>query len=165
MSGGGHVKVVDKDTGWAALFKRAAEIRHAAVKVGVLADGKGGEYEPGVALTVAQIAGVVHYGTADGHIPPRPFLTMAFDEQREELAAMGKAFMPEVIEGKMPLDRALNIMGAKLAAEAKKVISIGDKLEENKPSTVAAKGSDRPLVDTGRLLGAIAWAIDKGDEH
>lgn len=155
-----HVKVVDKDTGWIALFKRVKAARDGRVKVGVLADDpKGGAMEGD--LTVAELATVLHFGTEDGRIPPRPFLTMALDEQREELAKMGGELMAEVIEGKMDQDRALGLIGAKLATEAKKVITTGDQLTPNAPSTVAEKGSSRPLVDTGRLLGAITWAIDK----
>jgi hypothetical protein len=156
-----HVKVVDKDTGWAALFKRVKQARDGRVKVGVLADDEKGADDHG-GLSVAELAAVLHYGTEDGSIPARPFLAMAFDEQREELSKLGGELMSEVLEGKMDSGRALGLMGAKLAAEAKKVISTGDKLQANSPATVAAKGSSRPLVDTGRLLNAITWAIDKG---
>lgn len=163
MSVKAHIKVEDKDTGWTELFKRVREAEKGRVKVGVLADdAKGGE-EHGE-LTVAQLASVLHFGTENGVIPARPFLTMAFDQHREELAKMGGELLDKVIDGKIPQDKALGLIGAKLAAEAKLNISAGNKLEPNKPSTVTHKGSSKPLIDTGRLLNAITWAVDKGEE-
>ncbi len=159
MSAKAHVKVVDKDHGWIEILKRVKEAKDGRVKVGVLADDpKGGEHVEGEALTVAELATLLHFGTET--IAARPYLAMAFDQHREELSKLGGELMAQVIEGKMPLDRALGLMGAKLSAEAKKVITVGRQLEANKPSTVARKGSDRPLVDTGRLLNANTWVID-----
>lgn len=159
-----HARIEDSDKGWGAVFKRVKNAGKGRVKVGVLADtAQGGAHEEGSSLTVAEIAAVLHFGTSDGHIPPRPFLAMAFDQNREELAQMGARFMAEVLFGDMTEDRALGLMGAKLAAEAKKTITIGNQLTPNAPATIKAKGSDRPLVDTGRLLNAITWMIAKED--
>lgn len=165
------VRVVDKDKGWLAMLERAAEIKDARVKVGVLADDKqGGLHEVGAdgkasELTVAEVAAVLHFGTLDGRIPPRPFLTSTFEEQREELTELGKKLIEGILKGKMDVDRALNIMGAKLAAEVKKKITAGAGMPPpNAPSTIERKGSERPLVDTGRLLGAITWAVAKKGE-
>jgi hypothetical protein len=153
------VKVEDRDHGWAALFKRVKQARDGKVKVGVLADdGKGGADHGG--LTVAELAAVQHFGT--DKIPARPFLAMAFDEQRETLADMGGKLLSKVIAGEMPQDKALGVLGMKLATEAKKVITVGSRLAPNAPATVEAKGSSRPLVDTGRLVNAVTHAIDKG---
>lgn len=162
-----HAKIEDHDKGWGSVFKRAKAAKDGRVKVGVLADdSKGGEDHGG--LTVAELAVVLHFGTApdaegDQRIPARPFLQMAFDQQREELGKLGARLMAEVILGERDQDKALGLLGAKLAAEAKKVITVGNQLAPNAPATVKAKGSDRPLVDTGRLLNAITWAIDKGE--
>jgi hypothetical protein len=155
------VKVVDKDHGWAAMLRRVKQARDGRVKVGVLADDpKGGADHEG--LTVAELAAVLHFGTDT--IPARPFLAMAFEEQREALSQMGGALMSKVISGEMEQDKALGVIGLKLSTEAKKVISEGARLAPNAPATVAAKGSSRPLVDTGRLINAITWAIDKGSK-
>lgn len=156
-----HVKVEDKDLGWKALFERIEKAKNEKVKVGVLADDAKGSEDHG-GLTVAELAAILHYGTQDGHIPARPFLAMAFDQQREVLAKMGGELFGQVLDGKIDTDKALGLMGLKLATEAKKVITTTDSLAPNAPSTVAAKGSSRPLVDTGRLLGAITWGKDDG---
>ena len=156
-------RLEDHDRGWGALIKRTKTTGRRKIKVGVLSsDPRGGADHGG--LTVAELAVVQHFGTADGDIPPRPFLQMAFDQHREELTQMGAKLLAAVILGEMPEDRALGLLGAKLSAEAKKLITLGSQLTPNAPATVKAKGSDRPLVDTGRLLNAITWALDKGHE-
>lgn len=154
-----HAKLEDHDRGWAAMFRAAKEVKERKVKVGVLAEGKGAETEDQSGLTVAEIAALLHFGT--DKIKKRPYLQMAFDQQREELVRMGEKLIGLVLLGKVPIDKALGLLGAKLSAEAKKVITVGRQLEPNRPSTIKAKGSDRPLVDTGRLLNANTWAIDK----
>lgn len=161
-----HVVVKDHHPGF---FKRLKQIKDSAVKVGVLADDAtgGGEHETGPdgtpsELTVAEIATVNEFGSEDGDIPARSFVRSTFDEQREGLIGFGKKLMAEVVFGDMTIDRALNLMGSKLAAEMKKKITDGEGLRpENTEATIAAKGSDRPLVDTGRLVGAITWAVEQ----
>lgn len=168
----GHgARLEDRDLGWKAFFERV-KIKDARVKVGVLASGKGGEREVGPDgtpgdLTVAEIAAIHEFGTQDRSVPERSFLRSTFDEKREELAKMGKALLLRVLDGKLTVRQALEAMGMKLAAETKKKITAGAGIPPPlRPSTVAAKGSDRPLVDTGRLLNAITWAVENsGDKE
>lgn len=198
---GAHAELKIKDHGWDAFWKRANDLirmKSARVKVGVLSGTeKGGLHVKGGALTVAEIAAVLQFGTQQGvtpKIPARPFLTQAFDTKRAHLKEMGGKLMAGVIFGEITLDKALNMMGAYLASEAKKVITAGI-APPNAPSTALAKAktgktkslfrstkggsggvkglgraiaqagvlaSVKPLIDTGRLLGAITWAIDTG---
>lgn len=158
-----RVKVVDKDRGWAQFWKAIDSMKGkgAYAKVGVLADAEeGGLHVPGATLTVAEIAAVQEFGTEDGSIPSRSFVRSTFDEQKEELAEMARRLFFLILQGKQTTGNALNVLGAKLAAEIKKKITTGAGVPPpNAPSTIAAKGSDRPLVDTGRLVNAIAWAV------
>jgi hypothetical protein len=156
--------VIDKDRGWLALIRRVKEIESSFVKVGVLADdAKGGMHVPGGDLTVAEIAVVNEYGT--DKIPSRPFARSTFDEKREEMVGLGKRLMAGIVDGKIKLKPALDVMGSTLATAMKRKITDGAGVPPpNAPSTVAAKGSSRPLVDTGRLLGSITWATIVGGD-
>lgn len=175
---GGKAKMTVKDHGFDALMKRAQDIARlgkARVKVGILSDSsKGGLHEVGPdgkasPLTVAEVAAILHFGTRDGTIPARPFLEMALNAKREELKATGAVLMAGVIFGKMDLNTALNIMGAFLAAAAKATVVAGVP-PPNAPSVARAKqrrgskGVSKPLIDTGRLIGAITWQIAKNGE-
>jgi phage gpG-like protein len=138
----GKAKLVAKDHGLAALWKRAqdlARLKTARVRVGVLSDTeKGGMRVPGGALTLAELAAVLHFGTKDGRIPARPFLTITFEAKKEHLRKLGADLMAKVIFGEIPLETALNAMGAYMAAETKNTITAGVP-PPNAPSTAIAK--------------------------
>lgn len=164
---GKKAELIVKDLGWTEMLKRAKEIKDRRVKVGVLDSGEGAAmHDPDGDLSVAEIAAVNEFGTQDGRIPERSFVRSTFDEQREELVELGKELIAKVFEGKIDVNKALNMLGAKLATEIKKKITLGDGVPPpNAEATIAAKGSSRPLVDTGRMVNAITWAIlGKGDE-
>lgn len=159
-------KLIVKDRGWAAMLKRVEDIKNSYVKVGVLGDDPQGggmhETEPdGSAspLTVGEIAAIMEFGTQDGHIPARSFARSTFDEKREQLVDLGKKLIGGVVDGKVTVQNALNMMGSTLANAMKRKITDGEGIPPpNAPSTIAAKGSSRPLVNTGRLLNSITWA-------
>ena len=112
---------------------------------------------------MAELAVIMEFGAPAANIPARPALRIAFDLFQHKLIAMGKELMPKVILGQMPLDRALGIMGAYLAAKVREVITTGEGVPpENKPATLAAKyPKTRPLVDTGQYANSFTWALDK----
>jgi hypothetical protein len=187
-------KVIDRDRGWADMMKRVHVLQgKRSVKVGVLADTeRGGMHEPGGKLTIAEIAAVNEFGTEDGRIPARSFVRSTFDEMRPELQEMAKELIGKVVFGLVPVDQALGQLGAALASAIKAKITTGAGVPPpNAPSTALAKASKgktkgimsraakgiggalaqagalasvRTLVDTGRLVNAITWAIVDGSE-
>jgi hypothetical protein len=184
---GGKSEIVDTDKGWRQIFKRVDEIESSFVRVGVLEDSEEGQEHEGD-LTVAEIAAVLEYGTDDGRIPARPFMRITFDHQREQLAKMGRELIEQVISGRVTIRQALDIMGASLASAAKSTITHGVP-PPNALSTAIAKArktkggmfkgpislakafgrlgaiaSVKPLIDTGRLLNAITWSVETGEE-
>src|SRR6266436_693869 len=100
-------RIIDKDLGWAEFFKTIREIKDARIKVGVLDSSGGAEKEPGSDITLAQLAGVLEFGTEDGRIPSRSVVRSTFDEEREKLVRMGADLIGQVLDRKMSLDRAL----------------------------------------------------------
>lgn len=184
--------VRDTDLGFAELLKRVEALRgRAYTKVGILADSeRGGLHVPGADLTVAEIAAVLEYGTRDGDIPARSFVRSTFDEQRESLAATAARLIAAILFDGMSAEKALNILGLQLATKIKEKIVGGAPIPPpNVPAVAlrkARKGKTaglfkrpaktvgkalaqagalaavRTLVDTGRLVGAISWAVVMG---
>lgn len=157
-------KIIDKDTGWSAFFSRVAKMKGAHAKVGILAEGAGAEEEDGSPLTVAQIAGILEFGTEPDengkqHIPERSFVRSTFDEKREEMMAMSAKLVVGIVAGTMDVDRALNILGAFLAAAIKNKVTIDGVPPPNAPSTIAKKGDDKPLINTSRMINAVTWVL------
>lgn len=154
------VSVTDKDTGWEALIKRLLQMRNARVKVGILAK-EGAEREEGSPLTKAEIAGVLEFGTENKIIPARPAVRSTFDEKKAELKAISAKLVVQIIDNKITVLKAMNILGAFLANSIKRKITDGEGIPPpNKPSTIKKKGSARTWVNTGAVLGAITWAAE-----
>lgn len=148
----------DTDKGWGALFKRISEMPRARVRVGVLEEGKGGAEHDEGGYTNAQIAAVHEFGTEDGVIPERSFIRSTFDKEREHLIELSSKLVVNITEGKMKVLQAMNILGADLAAKIKKNVTEGPGIPPPlKQATIDSKGSDRPLVDTGRMVNSVSW--------
>jgi hypothetical protein len=178
--------VVDKDLGWKEILHRAQALSGGAyVKVGILggSDDRGGLHHKDAdgkasPLTIGEIAVVNEFGTEDGHIPARSFVRSTFDRMRAELQADAfKLLLKIVLDRKMTVEDALNILGLKLATGIKKTITEGAGVAPpNAPSTAKAKvpasskgakrqkaiDGARPLVDTGAMLAALSWAVVLG---
>lgn len=168
---GAHARVAvrDVDRGYKRIRKLIDEYaqKDSHVKVGFLDAGKGAEKRG--ELTNAMIAARMEYGSEDGTQPPRPAVAPTFDRQRNALVALAEKLVGGILDGKMTVPRALGIMGATLAAEIKKSITTGPEIPPpNAPSTARKKqkltrrGATmgiRTWIDTGRLIGALTWAV------
>lgn len=160
MDRGGSAGSVD-DSEWQELKERlrVTMTRDAHVKVGVM-QSKGGGASAGAGLTMVDLATIHEFGAPAAGIPERSFIRRTFAEKHEALAAMTKRLAAAVVTKKMPVDRALGLLGAWGAAEVKRTITSGPGVPPPlSPVTIARKGSTRPLVDTGRLVGAITWQV------
>lgn len=115
-------------------------------------------------VTNAELMFIHTYGSKIRHIPARPVLqpaVMAEDNKKaiaNELVASIRATLegdPELAEKKM-LRAAL----AGQNAARKWFTDARNGWEKNADSTIARKGSDRPLIDTGALRASIVGIID-----
>lgn len=161
-------KIVDKDKGWKRLqelSKRlAAEDVH--VRVGVLDDGRAGSEVRGEGITTGQLAVAMEFGTDT--IPARSWVGLTFDRARAEVQADMQRLLGHLVDGKITVDKALNVLGAKYSAEVKSTVTQGEQIPPpNAPSTLARKmaktragaaNAARTLIDTGRMIGAVTWA-------
>lgn len=159
-------------------FEEAASGAH--VKIGVLASQGGGARairrskhigERGTArnavnkafevtdISLVELAAIHEFGSPAARIPERSFIRRTFDAKHVEIRALATKLAAKIVDGKMSVDKALTVLGQFCAAEVKKTITRDRIPPPLKPATVEAKGSDRPLVDSGRLLGAITYEV------
>ena len=103
-------------------------------------------------LSIAGIAATNEFGTEDGRIPARPFMSAPFDDNitefEEEIGDFSK------VSSVPKLNKAL----AKTAETYRgKVIEGVDNrdYQKNAEYTIKKKGSDMPLRDTGRLMQSV----------
>jgi hypothetical protein len=160
----GKVQIIDR--GWNKIKRELAKAAAGAhARIGLL-DGKGGDEAREGGLTNAQIGAVHEYGSAAAGIPERSFLRSTMTAKQEELVGEVARLIAQIAEGKMTVERALGILGARGVAEVQKTITTGDGVPPpNAPATIAHKGSSRPLVDTGRMVQSIAYDVKLRDEH
>ncbi len=142
------VKVYEDHKAWTALRKRLTGIANQRIEVGIF-EGE-----------LATVAAANEYGTK--YIPERSFLRRTFAENVKETAAMIAKATKAAHSLKVPADRVLNVLGEWAAIQVKKRITTGDPIPPpNAPATIKRKGSSRPLVDTGRMVGAITYRITR----
>ena len=168
MPKGVRIKIKDIDRGYNRL-KRLFETyqrRNSYAKVGLLgsetADNAGD-------LTQAEIGAVHEFGTEDGRIPRRPWISAAFDLKKDELLQTAQKLILMLMDGKITMEKALGILGLKLSTEIKKYVTTGDPIPPpNAPSVQKAKEAKtrsgaahgvRTLIDTGRMVASVTWAV------
>lgn len=164
-------KVTDIDRGWKrlqALSKQLAS-NDVHVRVGVLDDGKEGSADRG-GFTNGMLAVAMEFGTAT--IPARSWIGRTFDKKRSEVQADMQRLLGHILDGKISVDKALNVLGAKYSAEVKNTVTQGEQIPPpNAPSTLARKlaktregaaNTVRTLIDTGRMVGSVTWAAFGG---
>lgn len=141
---------------------KTPEAQESHVKVGVLANGKGREKnEDGI--TMLELAAIHEFGSPKAGIPERSFIRRTMRDKRDELGRVCANVAKKYIFGEVTLERGLNQLGAIAAGMIKSTVTSGAHIPPpNAASTIKAKGSDRPLVDTGRMIGSVTWKVWMG---
>lgn len=113
----------------------------------------------GLGTSVAEYMQVNNDGTQDGKIPARPFMDEAWARNVEKY---GRHFDQGVdrIEKGTPPERVLMEAAVEAHNDIKRTILQGP-WKDNEESTIARKGSSRPLVDTGAALQSVTFEVRK----
>lgn len=147
-------KVIDKDLGYDKWLKQMKAISNKPfTKIGILGDGEKGED----GATVLEYGSYNEFGTKD--IPERSYIRSTIDERKRRI--FGKAFnlQESIFLGKMSMEKALGIMGTLIKGNiVQKIVDL--RSPANADSTVQAKGSSNPLIDSGRLRQSIDYEVE-----
>jgi len=149
-----------KGKGLERLQKLAEQLKaRPEIKVGLLGVG---DSRPGE-LTNVEL-GVIHeYGAPRAGIPERSWLRATADLKRREWLALLERALKVALRGKLTVDQALEVVGQKAVADIQARIRRGAGIPPPlQPATIAAKGSTRPLVDTGRFVQGISYQVVRG---
>lgn len=141
----------DKDAGWEALLNEFARRGRKPTNLDV------GFFTEEMAL----VATVQEFGSPARNIPPRPFLSTAFDANEKKYDGMLQRAVSRSLE------RGARIAFAPIGREIRNDIieSIIDWSDPpNAASTQASKGFNNPLVHTGELQRSIEVKISSGEE-
>ncbi len=150
------VKIKDRKTSdWKKLEKELKELCGMEVRVG-FQHGKAKE-ENGA--DICDVAAWNELGVESKKIPSRPFLRKSVDENKEEIEAFLKSQAKRVMNG-VPAEKILKETGAFQVSLIQEKIENGS-YEKNADATIQRKGSDKPLIDTGRMRQSVHYVIEK----
>ena len=155
-------RVTEKDHGWKRIKGEMKAAQGSGVKVGVLSDTQE-TYDDGADMLL--VAAANEFGTADGHIPPRPFIRGAFDEKQRALRSTAQRLWNQVLAGTLTARQALGLLGEQHQGQVQEYIS-ALQTPANAPSTIRQKSTsagagNSPLEDEGRLRNSIRWEYDE----
>ncbi|PND34535.1 hypothetical protein C1I89_10135 [Achromobacter pulmonis] len=122
-----------------------------SLRVGFL---EGATYPDGT--PVALVAAVNEFGRPDRNQPPRPFFrSMIAEKQKGWPRALGAVAKNNDYD----IDKALGQMGEGIKGQLQESIRELDSPALS-PVTVARKGFEKPLVDTGHMMNSVDYEVD-----
>ncbi|NOU95595.1 hypothetical protein GC093_20515 [Paenibacillus sp. LMG 31456] len=104
------------------------------------------------------------HGSPLWHSPPRPVIEPALESKKEVIAKQLRKVAEFALDGQdyeVELQKA-GLLGQNIARAWFDDPSNG--WAPNSPVTEEAKGSDRPLIDTGELRKSIMYVVEKGNK-
>lgn len=120
---------------------------------------EGAATEDGVRLV--DIAAANEFGT--DRIPSRPWLRTALDTQRVKWSALAGKVVAARGSGERDGAKELRTLGVVMVGDCKESLLDGE-WAPNAPYTIAQKGSDQPLIDTGRMNQSQRAAVEMPGE-
>lgn len=161
MSGGRVEIKMPKAQGLEAYQKFLTDLKRKVqdsyVKVGI--QGRKGAEDRGQINNV-QLAAIHEFGTSA--IPARPFIGPPIAAAKEESFALiaDAARVALATQDIAVYKRRLGLLGEKLSSSIRAYVTGGAGVAPpNAPSTVRAKGSSRPLVDTGQMIRSVTYEV------
>jgi hypothetical protein len=164
-----HISIEEKgENVYKKLRTELKQLDGAFVKVGFPEGGKVGspgkrkkDAKPYSDMSeIAQIAAWNEFGVPgknkEWQIPPRPFFRSAVDGGREALKGFKEKVYNLFVLGRLSPAQALDELGLWMQARLRTSIRNGD-WPANAPSTIKAKGSSKPLIDTAQMLNSVTW--------
>lgn len=110
--------------------------------------------------TLADLAAIHEYGL--GGLPVRSWLRGWYDERETAIRAMIRTGYQKVIAGTVTAEVLAEGLGVHMVQEIQTRWTRPGAFQENAPSTIKAKGSSAPLIDTGRLRSAVTYIVNAG---
>ena len=135
------------------VFAQIEELKQNQVFVGFQA----GQVADDRGVDMAQIAMFNELGTSTA--PARPFLRDSVDENEDVIRDQCGKELKKLTTGATAetVLKRVGALGVRLVQE--KIVS--GSFKPNAPSTIRKKGSDKPLIDTGRMRQSVKYVVKK----
>ena len=136
-------------------FKEIEKLVKMQVRVGYQ-QGKDFYEGEGKKVDLLDVAMFNELGTS--RTPSRPFMRDSVDDNEENITKFCQAQLKGIVNGSKDAESVLKAIGAMQVGLVQKTIKDGS-FTPNAPSTIARKGSDKPLIDTGLMRQSVHYVI------
>lgn len=108
---------------------------------------------------VAMVAAVQNFGAPAMGIPPRPF----FSNMIAEKAVNWGPQLARILHARhYDVEKSLELLAMGIAGQLRKSI-VDTNAPPLAPATIAAKGHEKPLVDTGHMLQSVGYEVETSE--
>ena len=145
--------VIDRDLGYNRIMRDLQKLDGMEIVAGMLKDS--GKASNGASYV--DIATWNEYGTR--RIPSRPFIRISADTNKAAWSKIAQQAVNDVIDGDSPREAA-KVIGHRMVEDIRKVFGDTSKLKDNAPSTIAKKGRNEPLVDSGEMRKRVNFRVE-----
>lgn len=137
--------IKDIDLGYKRIAINVKGLKNRGVKIGIMGGG-----------TVTDYAIYNEFGTS--RMPARPFMGTTAEKYGPQVVKLVEQLVGNIVEGKSDIERALSVMGEWYQMKMQQTIRDAKQwAAPNAPETIAMKGSSSPLIDHGRMIGAVRY--------
>lgn len=140
--------VIIKDLGWNRIIQNDKNLNRCSIKVGLFGE-------------VAIRGTINELGSPINNIPSRPFMTQAYEKYKRRLENSIDDNYRLVQNRVLTTNNYLKTIGEIHTTQIKNTITNGNFIP-NAPSTIAKKGSSKPLIDTGEMRRSVTYKVIKG---
>lgn len=112
-------------------------------------------------MTIAQIAVIHEFGAPAAGIPARPVMKQTNLKYQSHLAPLQARLLQQIYRGTLTPEQALKQMGVYWEGRIKVMFREGQ-FKALDPKTVRAKGSSKPLIDSGQLRNSVTSRVVRG---
>lgn len=151
------MSVVRDDNRTKEILEALQELNGQYVEIGVLGDDGKGD------MNIVEIATIHEYGAPKAGIPERSFIRANFDKHEDEYLEQIKGYLDRVLQGEVSAKTLYTKMGQTVAQDTQKHIRArippALKLQTIKARKKRKNKGTKPLIDTGRLIGAISYEV------
>ena len=145
-----------RDKGARRVVRELGKRGSPGVEVGVLGDKAGAQHRGSdQGITVAEIAEIHEFGLG---VPERSWLRDWIDQDKAQIEARISTESRAMITKKRTREQVLARLGVWIQGEIQQRIADGIP-PPNAPSTIARKGSSKPLIDKGQLRQSITHRV------
>lgn len=139
------------------LKKDLQDLKEAEITVGYQGVSGAKMHPESEGASVAQVASYMEFGTKT--IPARPFLRTALKQNKSEIKQAVRKALSDIIDQRADLDTAVSNIGeAAVEAIRTTIDNASSWAAPLAASTVKAKGSSSPLIDSGTMKDKASWA-------